>query len=419
MKPITFVLCITLLFLLHCSAWADEYFFDQPYDAGADLFTAEELDDLLAPIALYPDPLIAQILPAATFINEVDEAARYVRQFGDSARIDSQPWDVSVKAVAHYPSVLFMMDNKYEWTVALGQAFVNQEQEVMDAIQRLRADARAAGSLVSTPQQQVFVESEIIRIIPAEPEVIYVPQYDPTAVYVEGLYPSYGYITFGIGFGIGAWLNRDCDWHRHRVFYHGWRGGGWINRARPYVNTRNRTYINRRYGDILLNRRVVQHDTRRFRSELRRTVESQREQGRAPRVPAIAPQRRSRVAPPVVSAPRAVPPATGTGSSPGRTGRTKGTETAPYSAFGGYGSDRELKTYRQRGRMSRDTLHQLNRQPLTSSGTPTAVPGAGATPRSAPAPTVRQAPPAHTPSTRTAPQAPGTAPDGPRPARQR
>ena len=127
-------------------------------------FAAAELDELLAPIALYPDPLIAQILPAATFFDQVDAATRYVKQFGNVALIDDQPWDVSVKAVAHYPDVLFMMDQKYDWTVSLGEAYINQPQDVMDAIQRLRAEAEAEGNLVSNSQQQVINEGGIISI---------------------------------------------------------------------------------------------------------------------------------------------------------------------------------------------------------------------------------------------------------------
>src|SRR5512144_1051935 len=241
------------------------------------LFTAEELEDLLAPIALYPDPLIAQVLPAATFIDQIDEAERYVSMYG-TAGIDNQPWDVSVRALAYYPDVLAMMDSKYDWTVSLGQAYVNQPQDVMDAIQRLRQDARAMGSLVSTAQQTVIIEDGIIRIVPAQAEVIYVPVYDPGVVYVMPP-PPYGFITFGIGFRIGVWLNRDCDWHRHRVYYHGWRGGGWVSRARPYVNPRRSVYINNRYSAINVNRRVVQHDTARYREDIRRNMEYRREHG--------------------------------------------------------------------------------------------------------------------------------------------
>jgi hypothetical protein len=246
------------------------------------LFEPEELDDLLAPIALYPDPLIAQILPAATFIDQVDEAARFVKLYGASPRIDYKPWDVSVKAVAYYPTVLFMMDQRYDWTVALGQAYVNQPDDVLDAIQRLRAEALAVGNLTSTSQQQVIVEGGYIRIVPAQPTVIYVPQYDPAVVYWERPQPSLGLITFGIGFTIGAWLNRDCDWREHRVYYHGWQDGGWVGRARPHVRDRRNVYINNQYTTININKRVVRYDTERFRGEIRRDVQERREWGGRP-----------------------------------------------------------------------------------------------------------------------------------------
>ncbi len=188
MKRILFTLYAVLILLGLCAGGTARAQSDYPGSADT-LLSEEELDDLLAPIALYPDPLLAQILPAATFIDQIDEAARYVRQYGKSARIDDQPWDVSVKAVAHYPDVLFMMDQKSDWTATLGQAFINQQQDVMDAIQRLRAEAEAAGNLSSTPQQEVVDEDDYISIVPAEPEVIYVPQYDPQVVYVESSPP--------------------------------------------------------------------------------------------------------------------------------------------------------------------------------------------------------------------------------------
>ena len=188
MKKIQFTLLTAVLALVLVAgqtAWAQEYW-PESADSMAqpgELFYPEELDDLLAPIALYPDPLIAQILPAATFIDQIDEAARYINQYGQAARIDDQPWDVSVKAVAHYPDVLFMMDQKYEWSASLGQAYVNQPQEVFEAIQRLRAEAMANGNLVSTAQQEVIVDGAVIRIVPAQAEVIYLPSYDPMLVY--------------------------------------------------------------------------------------------------------------------------------------------------------------------------------------------------------------------------------------------
>jgi hypothetical protein len=294
MKKMAFALPALLVFLTlgpgH-AAWADN---DQPgyyegYDQSAGLLTPQELDDLLAPIALYPDPLIAQILPAATFVDQIDEAARYVRQFGRLARVDDQPWDVSVKAVAHYPDVLYMMDQKYDWTVSLGQAFIDQPQDVMESIQSLRADAEAQGNLFSTPQQQVIDDPDGIRIVPAAPQYVYVPVYDPQVVYVERYNPSYPFISFGVGLAIGAWLSRDFNWREHRVYYHGWRGDGWISRSRPMIHDRGHVYINQRASAINLNKKVMQHDTRRFRQELSSETRRRQEEHRLP--PAARPNR--------------------------------------------------------------------------------------------------------------------------------
>uniref|UniRef100_C6E864 DUF3300 domain-containing protein n=1 Tax=Geobacter sp. (strain M21) TaxID=443144 RepID=C6E864_GEOSM len=249
------------------SAWAESYQ-QEYYQTGADLLMPDELDELLAPIALYPDPLIAQILPAATFVDQIDDAARFVRRYGPS-RVDYQRWDLSVRAIAHYPQVIYMMDRNLDWTASLGQAFIEQPQEVMDAIQRLRDDARAAGNLYSTSQQLVIVEAGIIRIVPARPQYVYLPVYDPYVVYYEPYSPSYPFITFSVGFTIGAWLNRDCDWRRHRVYYHGWRGTGWVSRSRPHIHDRRGIYINQRASSITVNTRVAQRDTRVYRRELR------------------------------------------------------------------------------------------------------------------------------------------------------
>ena len=391
---------------------------------GSGLFTPDELNDLLAPIALYPDPLIAQILPAATFIDQIDEAARYVRQYGKSARIDDQPWDVSVKAVAHYPDVLFMMDQKYDWSVSLGQAFVNQEQDVMDAIQRLREEAQAVGNLVTTPQQQVIDEGGTISIVPAAPDVIYVPQYDPLVVYVERPYPSYGFVTFGIGFTIGVWLNRDCDWHRHRVYYHGWHGGGWIGRARPHVHDRDHVYINNRYRTTTINPRVLQHDTHRFREDIRRTVQERRERGGQPRPRGQEVRPRSqgtggKVTPPrpalQTPAPAVQPPrpATNAPRQPQipdnrdlyRGREPRGAQPAPFSGYGGYGSRGEAKTYRERGQTSRENIRQAPpRQPVPVRSNPTApVQRQGAPAGRHPTAPARQQPPRQQAPRQTAP----------------
>jgi hypothetical protein len=208
-------------------------------------FTEEELKQLVGPIALYPDALIALILPASTVPSDLVLAARFVASKGDPAQAANQPWDDSVKSLARYPDIVKWMDQNLEWTTQLGEAFLDQPADVMNTIQQLRAQARAAGTLVDTPQQKVVEEKSDIRIVPAEPEVIYVPQYDPEVVFVEsgGPYPygsydygEYGYypygsygapywgsaITFGIGFAVGPWLNYDCDWPRRKVCVGNW-----------------------------------------------------------------------------------------------------------------------------------------------------------------------------------------------------
>jgi Protein of unknown function (DUF3300) len=140
-------------------------------------FSNDELDQLLSPIALYPDPLLAQVVPAATFFDQLEEANRVLGGRTDDNAISNQSWDVSVKSVAHYPQVLQKMVQDRDWTIALGQAYVNQSTDVAKSIQRLRAEAKSAGSLVTTSEQQVITEGEVIKIVPAQPQVIYVPQY--------------------------------------------------------------------------------------------------------------------------------------------------------------------------------------------------------------------------------------------------
>ena len=176
----------------------------------------EQLDQLLGPIALYPDPLIAQILPASSLPTQIVLADRYVGGGGDLNQIDQQPWDASVQALARYPNVLKWMDDNLNWTTELGQAFLNQQQDVMDSIQRLRQSASNFGNLQSTPQQQVINDGGDVEIVPADPQVIYVPVYQPAQVYYQTCYGT-PFISFGIGFAIGSWLNCDFDWHNHNI----------------------------------------------------------------------------------------------------------------------------------------------------------------------------------------------------------
>jgi Protein of unknown function (DUF3300) len=206
----------------------------------------EELQRLVAPIALYPDSLVAQILAAATFPDQVVVADRWVQAHPDlkddalGQAVDQQPWDPSVKALTAFPSVLGNMDKNLSWTSSLGDAYYNQQQDVMDAIQVMRQKAQATGNLKSTPQQTVETQGSTVVIQPANPDVVYVPAYDPWLVYGYAIdpwpfwYPYPGiwfegpYLSFGIGFGIGffggfgwGWGHWGFDWRgRYATFDH-------------------------------------------------------------------------------------------------------------------------------------------------------------------------------------------------------
>jgi hypothetical protein len=233
-----FVVC--LLALLSVNVWADD-----PYQKSSPLLTDQELDNLLAPIALYPDPLLAQMLPASTFPAEIADAYDWLNSGGAMSGIDGQNWDESVKAISNYPSILKMMADNRDWTADLGDVFLNQPEDVAISIQRLRWQARDAGNLEGTSQQTIAIDGDYIEIIPAQPQYIYVPLYDPSVIYVQRWYPGRPpFITFGLGLVIGGWLTMDFDWGHHHVIYHGWNRSGWVNHARPYVQVRN-VYINR------------------------------------------------------------------------------------------------------------------------------------------------------------------------------
>ncbi|SDE44154.1 DUF3300 domain-containing protein [Paraburkholderia lycopersici] len=213
-----------------------------PVQQTAPQITPQELDAMLAPIALYPDPLVAQILMAATYPLEVVEADRW-RQEPANASIegeqltsvlDQQAWDPSVKSLVPFPQILHMMDSNLEWTERLGNAFLDDEAAVMDSVQRLRQRAEAAGKLVSTPQQVVSTNDGVVVIEPANPDIVYIPVYDPMVVYGAWPYPAFppfyfpeffgGVIVGGFGFGwigfatIGPlWGWNHWDWRRHHI----------------------------------------------------------------------------------------------------------------------------------------------------------------------------------------------------------
>ncbi len=195
----------------------------------AEMLSSNQLDNLVAPIALYPDPLLGQMLVASTYPLEVVEANQWLqknRNLKGQALIDSakqQPWDPSVQALVAVPDALAKLNQDIQWTTDLGNTFLAQQADVMSAVQRMRTRAQADGHLSSTPQQTVSAEEQdgrqVIVIEPANPEVIYVPTYDPFYIWgppVYGYYPALYYPTFGFGFGIGFDLG---------YCFGGW--GGW------------------------------------------------------------------------------------------------------------------------------------------------------------------------------------------------
>ncbi|HEX8724241.1 MAG TPA: DUF3300 domain-containing protein [Gemmatimonadaceae bacterium] len=221
-------------------------------------FTADQLDNLVAPVALYPDPLLAQVLLAATFPDQISDAEQYVRANGTNG-IDEQYWDVSVKAVAHYPTVLNMMNSQLDWTTSLGQAYAQQSTDVMQAVQHMRELAQAQGNLESTPQQQVVADAGYIRIWPAQPQYMYVPVYDPSVIYCQPVFgqPGFGaYFSFGVGYPIGSWLIYDWDWPSWRIVYTSWDGDGWRRRSRPYIRMSG-VYINAGYRNVRYGHDVI------------------------------------------------------------------------------------------------------------------------------------------------------------------
>jgi len=206
-----------------------------PATAGGKAFSQEQLDQMLAPIALYPDALLAQVLMASTYPLEVVSAARWVQanpKVTGKALEDAmqkQTWDPSVKSLAAFPTVLQMMNDKVEWTQQLGDAFLAQRSDVMTSVQALRQKALAQGNLKSSEQQKVVVETQTIIIQPAT-TTVYVPVYNPTVVYGAWWYPAYtpyywyppGYVAapglaFTTGVIVGAALWGGCNWHSNDV----------------------------------------------------------------------------------------------------------------------------------------------------------------------------------------------------------
>src|SRR6201996_2863422 len=223
---------------------------DQP------LLKPEQLEALVAPIALYPDALLANMLAAATYPLEVVEADRFVKDKKDlkgdalKAEVDKKGWDDSVKALTATPSVLDMMGDKLDWTKSLGDAMLAQQADLMDAIQRLREKARSNNKLSSTKQQKVTVKQQdgkqAIVIEPTDPNTMYVPYYEPATVYGAWPYADYPPYYFGYPSYIGAGVIAAGV-----AFGTAWAIGRWGNYWGGRVNWGNRNvYVNHRTNNV-------------------------------------------------------------------------------------------------------------------------------------------------------------------------
>jgi len=231
--------------------------------------SANELQQLVAPIALYPDGLVAQVLAGSTYPTQIVVADRWMQEHKNlqgqelAKAVDQQIWDPSIKGLTEFPDVLDNMNKNLSWTSALGDAYVNDPKGVMSAIQVLRNDAQQAGNLNSTPQQNVSTEGQTIVIEPANPEVVYVPSYSPEVYGVPvAAYPGYtgwgavaaGAISFGAGMAVGAafggygwgWHGWGANWHGGNVTFN---RNTFVSNTNAFAN-RNLTNVNRNMANV-------------------------------------------------------------------------------------------------------------------------------------------------------------------------
>lgn len=259
-----------------------------PAPAVAESPAAAALQPLVAPIALYADPLVAEILPASTFPQQIQDANSWLIANPNPPQyaIDAQPWAESVKALVHYPTVLAQLARDMQWTDSLGSAYTNQPSDVMAAIQQLRAQAVAQGNLINTSQQVVVQDDGVIAIEPASPDVIYVPTYDPVLVY-SGYHPLY---FAEVGYPVGPWFVYGVYWTGGVVFVGDWHGAyyyrdgrwgreyGWHPAATAYWHR------DARWGPpphVEPGHYAYAHDVRGREAELHRTMAEHATQRRA------------------------------------------------------------------------------------------------------------------------------------------
>ena len=263
---------VIMVIVILAPVWAQSQ--DNTESSATQSFNNEELAQMLAPIALYPDALLSQVLMAASYPFEVVEADRFLAKNpglnGDALdnALKEKDWDVSVLSLCYYPKILSMMTENLNWTSRLGDAFINQQQEVMDTVQELRGKAYAQGNITTTNEQKVIVEERIIRIETVSPDYMYVPVYDPYVIYGPWWYPAYlpfpifypGVAVIGprivfsprvyVGFGVFGWsafnwrarnvvfvnIDRTKRFNRHVNVYRGVEHSPWRpDRERRFV----------------------------------------------------------------------------------------------------------------------------------------------------------------------------------------
>jgi len=348
--------------------------------------SAADLEKLVAPIALYPDSLIATILPAAAYPLEIVQAARFVADTNNLANLDAQPWDENVRAVAAVPAAIQKLNDDLPWTINLGEAFIAQPKELLDTIQSLRAKAQTLGTLKTSPQQVVvvtntvvetvvlqqvvYVTNTIVQIQPANPQVIYVPTYDPLYVY----YPPPVYyagpppvVTFAVGVTVGLIIANNCDWHGGGIYvgHHGavvWGGGGY-HHSDVDIDINRNVNINNNHNTINNVNRPAQKwqpDQSRLRTSgspgalaSARSLDSRGWSSKA------APATRSATRTPTVSRPTASPSLNRPNPSPSRpspaVNRSAQPATSRGSAFGGLSNGGGARNFSNRGASSRSS----------------------------------------------------------------
>ena len=330
---------------------------------GAAAMSTTQLDQLVGPIALYPDDLVAIILPGATYPLEIVQADRFLdKRKSDKNLKINDAWHDSIKSLLNYPDVVKKMSTDLDWTTALGEAVVADQGGVLEAIQRFRRQVKAAGNLKSDDKQTIVVEKEVIQVVQANPEVIYVPQYNPSTIVVAGAYPSYSYYpapypvyyypyppgaAFATGLIWGAAITAAWNGGHYDAHY----GGGGNNT----INVNRNTTINA--DNINIGNRTVNQSAQgtAWKSETQPgQVGRPANTARTGDLPATTNRSGGSSRPAPDSRPNAA--AHERGATP-----TGGTQSRGGEAFGGYQSGRDARADSSRGAASRESMTSSSR----------------------------------------------------------